>query len=193
MKRDVQCAAWRKSLRSRDNNPIASDFDLDRNQCAARARSAGAFTSVWFVKGAMRSAGQKSTIGTEEFVWPPIERCSGMRAIVDISMVTPAEIYDEALDKPVAPQNMKFRRVAGGISSQGADHIVGCAGKSRATSVGFILSSSSCPRGMQPSVIVYLGPAFSSYRHGKRAHGPPYCRQFPIEFFGLEPKFSMSI
>ena len=95
-----------------NNNPTAGDFNLEWKQGAARAGSTRAFTCIRFVTGAVRPAGQKSAIVVEEFIRPPIERCSGMGAIVDISIVVPAEVYDEAFDKPLAPANMKFRGVA---------------------------------------------------------------------------------
>ncbi len=36
-----------------------------------------------------------------------------MDAIVDIGVGAPAEIYHEAFDQPLAPENVKFRGVAG--------------------------------------------------------------------------------
>src|SRR5262249_37270350 len=61
----------------------------------------------------MSSAGQKSAVIVEKLVRPPIEGCTSMDAVVDIGVVLPAEVHNEAFDKPVAPANVKFRRVAG--------------------------------------------------------------------------------
>ena len=60
-----------------DDNPIAGDLDLERKQCATDAGPAGAFTGIRFVRGAVGSAGQKSTVVAQELVRPPIERRSG--------------------------------------------------------------------------------------------------------------------
>lgn len=96
-----------------NNNPIAGDLGVKRKQCAARAGSAGALARIRFVKGAMGPADQKSAIVAEELVRPPIERCPGMDAMVDIGVVAAAEVHHEAFDKPLAPENVKFRRAAG--------------------------------------------------------------------------------
>jgi hypothetical protein len=61
----------------------------------------------------MGPAGQKSSVVAEELVRPPIERCSGMDAIVDIGVVASSKVHHEAFDKPLAPENVKFCGVAG--------------------------------------------------------------------------------
>ena len=96
-----------------DNNPIASDLGVKRKKSAAAAGPAGAFTGIRFVKGAMGTTGQKSAIVAEKLVRPPVERCSGMDAIVDVSVVAPAKVHHETFDKPLPPENVKFRGAAG--------------------------------------------------------------------------------
>jgi hypothetical protein len=96
-----------------DDNPIAGDLDLERKQCATDAGPAGAFTGIRLEKGAMGPAGQKSAVVAEELIRPPIERRSGMDAIVDVAVVAPAEVHHEGFDKPLAPENVKFFGVAG--------------------------------------------------------------------------------
>jgi hypothetical protein len=95
-----------------DNNPASGDLNLERKQCATGAGPAGALTSIRFVTGAMCPADQKSAIVAEEFVRPPIERCPGMDAVVDIGVVAPVDVHDEAFNNPVAPENVKFRGAA---------------------------------------------------------------------------------
>ncbi len=56
----------------------------------------------------MSPAGQKSAVVVEELVRPPIEGCTGMGAVVDIGVIAPAEVHDEAFDKPLAPENVKL-------------------------------------------------------------------------------------
>jgi hypothetical protein len=56
----------------------------------------------------MSPADQKSPVLGKELVRPPIERCPSVDAIVDIGIVAPAEIYDEAFDKPLPPDNVKL-------------------------------------------------------------------------------------
>jgi hypothetical protein len=66
----------------------------------------------------MSSAGQKSAVIIEKLIWPPIEGCTGMDAIVYIGVVPPAEVHNEPFDKPVAPANIKFCRAAGADFAQ---------------------------------------------------------------------------
>jgi hypothetical protein len=56
----------------------------------------------------MSAAGQKSAVVAEELVRPPIEGCASVDAIVDIGVVLSAEIYYEAFDEPLAPENVKL-------------------------------------------------------------------------------------
>lgn len=67
----------------------------------------------------MRPAGQKSVVVVEELVRPPIERRSGMDAIVHIGVIVPADVHYEAFNEPLAPENVKFGGVAGRDLSQG--------------------------------------------------------------------------
>jgi hypothetical protein len=85
-------------------------LDVKRKQCAADTRSVGAFTGIRLVKRAVCPAPQKSVVVGEELVRPPIERCAGMDAIVDIGVVAPTEVDDETFDKPLSPHNVKLRR-----------------------------------------------------------------------------------
>ena len=100
-------------LGSRNNNSVASDLNLERKQCAASAWPSGAFTAIRFVKGAVGPTDQKPAVLIEELVRPPIKRCTGMDAIVDIGVVAPVEVHHKAFDKPLAPENVKFRGAAG--------------------------------------------------------------------------------
>ena len=96
-----------------DNNPVVGDLNPEWKQCAAAAGSAGAFTGIRLVKGAVGPAFEKSAVVAEELVRPPIERCSGMDAVVDIGVVASAEVNYETFDNPLSPENVKFRRAAG--------------------------------------------------------------------------------
>lgn len=104
---------------------------MKRKQCATDARSAGAFAGIGFKKGAVRPASQKPVVVIEKLVRPPIKRCPGMDAIVDIRVIAPAEVHHEGLYQPFAPPNVKFRRAPGGISATGADHIAAFIAKTR--------------------------------------------------------------
>jgi len=96
-----------------DNNPAPGRLNLERKECAASARPSGAFTAIWFVERTVGPADQKPVVLIEELVRPPVERCSSMDAIVYIGVVAAAEVDHEAFDKPLSPENVKFRGAAG--------------------------------------------------------------------------------
>jgi hypothetical protein len=102
-----------------DYNPVAGDSNLEREQCATGAGPASAFTGIRFVKGAVSPTGQKPAILVEKLVRPPIERCSGMDAMVDITVIAPAEVHDEGFNKPLPPENVELDRATGGDFRQG--------------------------------------------------------------------------
>src|SRR6476619_4233917 len=70
-----------------DQNPVICHVNVERKQRTARARSSGALASLWIEKRAMGSASQKAAIVVEEFVRPPVERCSGVVAVIDVGVV----------------------------------------------------------------------------------------------------------
>lgn len=85
------------------NNPVIDESNVEREQ-----RAAGAFTGIQFKKGAVSPAGQKSTVVVEELVRPPIERCSGMDAIVHIGVIVTTPVHYKTLYNPCTPEDVKF-------------------------------------------------------------------------------------
>ena len=91
-----------------NNNPASHDFNVEWKECAASAGAAGAFTGLRLVTRAVGTADQKPLIVAEELVWPPIERCAGMDAIIDVGVVASVDVHDEAFNKTFTPENVKF-------------------------------------------------------------------------------------
>jgi hypothetical protein len=58
-------------------------------------------------------ASQQPMVITEKLVWPPIERCSGVDTIVDISVVATSEVHKKPFNEPLAPKNVKLRAAPG--------------------------------------------------------------------------------
>jgi hypothetical protein len=46
---------------------------------------------------------------TEELIRPPVERGSGMDAIVNIGIIASPEIHHEAFDRSLTPEDAEFR------------------------------------------------------------------------------------
>jgi hypothetical protein len=80
-------AAARPVLTGGDNQAIAVYLHRKREERAARARPTGALAGLRLEQGAVRSTSQKSAIVAEKLVWPPVEGCAGVDAVVHVSVV----------------------------------------------------------------------------------------------------------